>query len=263
MVVKPDVLVLGGGGLRDYLLLGILHSLMIDHDFISEVKTLITCSSTAKIAVLLAVGRSPLDIALLPSNAKLEDIVMEHLGVIPTLRGLKTYSGLDLVFSVGSSSSHYDMISSSTHPLMTCIEAVAMCDGEGDSSLLNPYPLLPLSSSCTIVNSVEKVLSLVVSDNDAVRNELIGRTVREVNSSSLNVTHYVIPIGEINEGEKMAAFVKGQIFTSSLTRQDDFSSTGEEKNGQSTGNNENEREHTPEVSGEMTIENRNNNTADN
>lgn len=245
-----ETLVLGGCGKRDYVILGALHYMFI-HDYLSSVKKVITGCSTINIAVLLAVGYTPIDIALLPEDYKLRDVISAKLSVIPTLQGLKIFSDLEIVMATNDK-----YISSSTHPNLGVVEAVDLCTKPTNNAFLsNPYPV-PLGED---VVEDHDIVGLVVVDEapgssfldeltrltTIPRNELIKRTTRESKLMYKNIKHAILHF-PFNEN-RVSLFVKGR------SDMEEVWSSWRQKSDKGADRDQSDGEHAPKVGHDFSV----------
>lgn len=246
-----ETLILGGCGKRDYVILGALHYMFI-HDYLSNVKKVITGCSTINVAVLLAVGYTPIDIALLPEDYRLRDVIVAKLGIVPTLGGLKAFSNLELVLAMNDR-----YMSSETNPDVGVLEAVESCSRTVNSSFLNnPYPV-PLGDHIVGDGSLFGIVVIDETTGNGFfdelsrlttipRNELIKRTIRESNAIYAGKIEHVVLYFPFNEN-RVTLFVKGRSDMEevwlSRRKKSDKSSDRDESNG----------EHAPEVSHDFSM----------
>lgn len=215
---RPDVLVLGPGGFKSLTELGALNELENNH-FLDRVKTYVGVSAGALISLLLVSGYTPKQIitqaitfdlfhdvfkdftieklkdvekkqGILPNNSlkeKLESMVQDKFGVIPTLKGLYNTTGLKLVtVTLNIDISKVCHISHETDPDISCVEAVLLSTNipivfqkikyKGhayiDGALGDPYPIDKYD------DGIHNVLGLYIFNN--MSSENIGDYFRSI-----------------------------------------------------------------------------------
>lgn len=188
----PTVCVLGPGGIKGFLELGAL-SRLNEEDFLSEVKTYVGVSVGAIIGLLIIVGYSPEDIVpeatkfdmfqdlnsidtnkfqletlisiavtnmgLVSHSAmrsKLEFLVRDKMGMVPTLEQLYIAQGIKLVtVTLNLSLDRVEYVSYETEPNLSCVDAVLLSTNIPflfqrltyrswtyvDGAFGNPYPI--------------------------------------------------------------------------------------------------------------------------
>ena len=150
---RPDVVVLGPGGIKGFYMLGALYEFECQNMF-SNVKVWAGVSIGAIISLLIVVGYTSseiIDIFLQydivhfiydtdcnkdpqqhfslfssrPLRSVLEKLIREKIGMIPTLLQLYEHTHLNLTaVSLNLTEQRTEYISYFTHPMMNCIEAV-------------------------------------------------------------------------------------------------------------------------------------------
>jgi predicted acylesterase/phospholipase RssA len=180
---KPDVLVLGPGGVKGLKILGFLSPLE-DSGLLSEVRIYGGVSIGAIISLLIIVGYTIREVVGIATNLdifkeliefdfkgvmpnrgfissepvrrKLSQLVVDKLGVVPTLHGLYLQTGRTLVtVTLNATDEESVMMSHTTHATVSCIDAVMFSmnipfifyqlvhQGKTyvDGALANPYPV--------------------------------------------------------------------------------------------------------------------------
>ena len=182
---RPEVLVLGSGGMKGYLILGCLMNLE-KNDYLKDVTKWVGCSIGAFISLLKIVGYGSMEIANNSSDltifavdqseisiskikerhgltgnehirARLEKLVKDKVGIIPTLSELYENTGLELIVvatKLGPETVR-TVFRKDTHPDVSCIDAVLASSNIPyifervkiggheyiDGALVDPYPI--------------------------------------------------------------------------------------------------------------------------
>lgn len=199
---KPRVLVLGHGGAKGYLLLGFL-SALYDTDIFKYTDTFCGVSVGAAISLLLVCGYKPREIinesiflnifvdmqslsveqilrkkGIVDTTsiaARLSDLVLRKLGVIPTMANLYALTGLSLAtVRYNTTDETSEIVTPFNHGDTSCIDATVDSmsipllmmlrsrDGKSyvDGALANPYPVNFFDDSQT------SILGVYIKSND-------------------------------------------------------------------------------------------------
>ena len=190
---RPEVLVLGPGGMKGYLILGCLMNLE-KNDYLKDVTKWVGCSIGAFISLLKIVGYGSIEIVNKSSDlsifnaaqsensiskmkerhgltgnehirSRLEKLVKEKIGMIPTMLELYEHTGLELIVvatRLGSETIE-TVFRKDTHPNLSCIDAVLASSNIPyifesvkfggheyiDGALVDPYPISILDDGMT------------------------------------------------------------------------------------------------------------------
>lgn len=215
---KPQVLILGHGGMYIFKMIGFLTAID-DKGMLKDVEAICGVSTGALIGLLLICGYKPREIVeqlilfkeleengyyemdnynnnVLPTRNirnKLEKIVSDKIGFVPTLRGLDTITSIKFYVTTIEDNEPI-IISSKTHPNILCIDVVIMSMNKisknshieyngkkyQDGNLANPYPILYFD------NNLNYILGLYTKVNNHfdILNISIEQRIKEIILSS-------------------------------------------------------------------------------
>lgn len=220
---RPDILVLGPGGFKSLTELGALNELD-KHQFLERVRTYVGVSAGAVISLLLVSGYSPKQViteaitfdlfhdlfknftidtlkdvekkqGILTNGSlkdKLESMIRDKFGVIPTLKGLYHATGLKLVtVTLNISIAKVCHISYETDPDISCVDAVLLSTNiplvfqkikyksqfYTDGALGDPYPIDKYD------DGIHNVLGLYIFNNPSC--DTIGDYIRTIIESTI------------------------------------------------------------------------------
>lgn len=273
---KPQALVLGPGGVKGLKVLGFLTALE-DANFLSEVTTFCGVSVGAMISLLLISGytiREVITNAVLldffseienfsldsslermglissePFKKVLSDLVFSKFHVIPTLKGLQTFTGKTLVTTTLNVTDEEPlMLNPVEHPEVSCVDAVMfslnipfvfyqlkyedkICV---DGALANPYPVDYLDNRETRVLGVylKTASSPEVNSTMSYYQKMLNSVMEQrrrsiIQHSSDKCVHVCLEVG-VSSTFKMSIQEKADIIVEGLKQGQDFLKAQEE-----------------------------------